>query len=86
MWRSLWSALDLVREGVAWRVGNGRRVNIWGDKWLSSMTYPKILSPTQLMSRDSKVCNLIDEEERVWNLDHLKEIFSAEEVELIRSI
>ena len=33
-WRSIMAAQSVVREGIKWRVGNGRNIQIWGDKWL----------------------------------------------------
>lgn len=32
IWRSLWSSLGLVKEGIVWRVGNGRIITIWKEK------------------------------------------------------
>lgn len=27
-------ALEVVKKGVRWQVGNGRCIQIWNDKWL----------------------------------------------------
>lgn len=29
LWRSLLSAKELIKEGMAWRIGNGKRMSIW---------------------------------------------------------
>ncbi|KAL2930942.1 hypothetical protein RDABS01_036352 [Bienertia sinuspersici] len=33
-WRSIWSVVAFVKEGVIWRVGDGRSVDIWNDPWV----------------------------------------------------
>ncbi|KAL3502492.1 hypothetical protein ACH5RR_036941 [Cinchona calisaya] len=33
-WKSLLSARDLVKHGLRMRVGDGRNLNIWNDKWV----------------------------------------------------
>jgi hypothetical protein len=33
-WRSIFGAREL-EEGIIWRVGNGKMINIWGDNWVS---------------------------------------------------
>jgi len=34
VWRSLLSATDLLKEGLVWRVGDGKSIHIWNDWWL----------------------------------------------------
>jgi hypothetical protein len=31
VWRSLFSAIDLLKEGLVWRVGDGKSIHIWND-------------------------------------------------------
>jgi hypothetical protein len=26
--------VDLIKEGIIWRIGNGESVNIWTDTWI----------------------------------------------------
>ena len=33
-WRSSFKALEVIRKGTQWRVGNGKLIHIWEDKWL----------------------------------------------------
>ena len=35
-WRSLWGAKSLLREGLQWRIGDGRKMMVWDDKWLQT--------------------------------------------------
>lgn len=34
LWKSLMAAKDLVVEGMAWRIGNGKKVLIMHDRWI----------------------------------------------------
>jgi hypothetical protein len=33
VWRSIFKARDLLEGGLRWRVGNGKSIKIWGDRW-----------------------------------------------------
>ena len=44
-WRSIYNSLEVIRKGTRWRVGNGRTIHIWKDKWLPIPTMYKICSP-----------------------------------------
>ena len=33
-WRSILKGVDLIKEGVIRRIGNGESVNIWTDPWI----------------------------------------------------
>lgn len=33
-WRSLMATCDALKNGLEWRVGDGRDIRIWGDKWI----------------------------------------------------
>ena len=44
-WRSIHSSLDVIRKGTHWRVGNGKLIHIWDDKWLPILSTYKVISP-----------------------------------------
>jgi hypothetical protein len=33
-WRSIWKAKPLLQEGLIWKVGDGSKIKIWGDRWI----------------------------------------------------
>jgi hypothetical protein len=83
IWRSIWNAKPLIQEGMVWRVGNGRNIKIWGDKWLPSPTTHTIQSPIRNLDGEAKVCELIDQDLNWWNIPLIKEVFRKEEAEMI---
>ena len=44
-WRSIHNSLQVLKEGIRWRVGNGKRIHIWEDRWLPTPTTYKVISP-----------------------------------------
>jgi hypothetical protein len=34
VWRSLLSAKELLQEGLVWRIGDGKSIKIWHDRWI----------------------------------------------------
>ena len=60
LWNSLWEGRKVIEQGALWRVGDGRRIEVWADPWLKKppdgkATHPVGVAPTKL-----KVCCLID--------------------------
>lgn len=41
-WKSIQGSCEVMREGLIWRVGNGKKVSIWKDKWIRSPTTYKV--------------------------------------------
>jgi hypothetical protein len=33
-WRSILRGVDLLKEGLIWRVGNGESIDMWKDHWI----------------------------------------------------
>ena len=69
-----------------WRVGNGRSIQIWKDRWLPRPTTLKIVSHSDRLLEDTIVDYLIDNNRRTWKQDILQELFWPDEIELIKSI
>jgi hypothetical protein len=85
-WHSILAARELLKEGLQWRVGDGKTIKIWGDKWIPRpMTYA-IQSHSSLVLIDARVVELIDPRTRSWNLSLIKATLSEQEAVLIRNL
>jgi hypothetical protein len=85
-WRSIFSTCDLLREGLVWRVGNDKKIQIWKDRWLPSPSTFRVLSLPTSMDPNEIVSKLIDVQSKWWNIPLLESLFSKEEAQLIQMI
>jgi hypothetical protein len=69
-----------------WRIGNGRDIKVWGDKWLPTPVSYMVQSPRIVLGEDAHVADLIDEDTKFWNIQLLDAIFSLEEAKVIKGI
>ncbi|XP_042984755.1 uncharacterized mitochondrial protein AtMg00310-like [Carya illinoinensis] len=86
IWRSIWKASELIKEGLRWRVGNGEKIKIWKDKWLNVPTSFRVQSPVMRLHKEARVEELIVKEGKIWNENLIRGIFVESEVEQILSI
>jgi hypothetical protein len=84
-WRSIWQAKPLLQEGLIWRVGNGAKIKLLNDKWLSTFPH-RIYDPIRALPRDARVADIINQEANWWNISLIEQIFPVEIVEKICSI
>ena len=84
--RSIHKSLKVLKQGTRWRVGNGKLVHIWDDKWLPTPTTYKVISPPKDFGDFPMVSSLIDEDTKMWRMDRLIEIFFPFEVNTILNI
>ena len=83
VWRSIMAAQGIVKKGLCWRMGNGRKIRVWHDNWIPNSYSHKITSPRGLFPMDYKVCEFIDDEKKCWDLELLNPTllpFEAEEI------
>ena len=59
-WKSILKGRDVIKRGVAWRIGLGLSVQVWGDNWLPTKHNPKIISPVVAGGEGAKVGDFID--------------------------
>ncbi|XP_062152086.1 uncharacterized protein LOC133860513 [Alnus glutinosa] len=85
-WRSIISSQALLKEGLCWRLGDGRSVQIWGDKWLTSPSTFAVQSPLSILPGDATGSALIDPVSKRWNVALVNSIFWKEEAECIIAI
>ena len=85
-WRSIMAAKEMIMVQSKWIIGNGRKVNIWCDRWLPLSKSFKVLSPQRHNTRMVKVAQLIDSETGRWKAKLIKETFLPHEADSILSI
>jgi hypothetical protein len=73
VWRGIEHGLDLLKQGIIWRIGDGMTVIIWRDNWLPREVGLKITSERK-SSRLIKVKSLIGAD-RKWNQDLVEKTF-----------
>ncbi|KAK2638558.1 hypothetical protein Ddye_026353 [Dipteronia dyeriana] len=81
LWISLiWGRL-LLEKGSRWRIGNGRSVFVYKDRWILHLTTFKVFSPHVLgkdtVEADLKTAN------GDWRADLIRDSFSLEEADVI---
>lgn len=66
-WRGIWETQKLLNVGQQWRVGDGRSIKIWKDRWVSGfdLLNPN-LNPGITIGWDDTVDLLLDANFK-WN-------------------
>ncbi|KAG6687379.1 hypothetical protein I3842_11G068200 [Carya illinoinensis] len=80
---SFLAAKYVLEEGLLWRVGNGKHIRIWTDKWVPRPSSYMIQSPVSILDKEASVDQLINPQTMQWNLGLIHSIFSEEEANLI---
>ncbi|XP_042942881.1 uncharacterized mitochondrial protein AtMg00310-like [Carya illinoinensis] len=84
-WRSIMKGNQLFKEGLIWRIGNGKSTKIWADHWIPSSPLHKV--DTRGEEKNLKwVSELIDPELKQWKESILRSHFNLEEIEKIKAI
>ena len=65
VWQSIWAGIQTFKKGSIWRVGDGAKINIWGDCWIPNSSSRKIVTvrANQVLTR---VHELIDPVSGEW--------------------
>ena len=85
-WQSILKARECIRMGAIWRIRDGRKVRIRGDKWLPTKHSSSIASPQKNFPSDARVCAIIDEEGPNWILDRVQDKFLPHKAQAVLSI
>jgi hypothetical protein len=80
VWRNFWKTRNLLNKGLLWRVGNGKNIKIWKERWLPNPMAFLVHSPSRGISDDVVVVEIIDKDARCWNVSLIKEVFPKNEV------
>ena len=87
VWRGTLKARSVLEKGMRWRIGSGREIKVWSDKWISKRSDMKVHSPTVEGLNDLRFNDLIIEDGRKrWSLELLGQYFNEEDRDLIITI
>jgi hypothetical protein len=81
-WRGIEHGLELLKEGLIRRVGNGKGINIWWDNWLPR-DYNLKPRAGKSNTRVRRVSQLLTNGSNEWNQDIVRRIFYVEDVACI---
>jgi len=85
-WRSILATRGIIEKGLRWSIGNGRKVNIWKDKWLPTLVSFKVCSSRRQVSDVEMVANLLDYEKGIWDANKVKDTFLPHEANAMLDI
>nr|XP_027071698.1 uncharacterized protein LOC113696490 [Coffea arabica] len=83
-WKSLHKGGELLQQGLYKRVGDGRSIKIWEDRWVAGSCNGKLTTAKPAGCQLECVHELI--EEGRWKTDTLHRWFNIDDVELITNI
>lgn len=83
-WKGVEYGLELLKQGLIWRIGNGKSVKIWRDPWLQR-EFSRRLITVKRNCRLKWVAELI-REDGTWDTDKISQYFWSMDVEEILKI
>ncbi|KAG7547813.1 Ribonuclease H domain [Arabidopsis suecica] len=84
-WRSIFQGMQLIKQGLKWRICDGNTVRVWHDQWLDNPPRPaKSLSIHN--STNLKVSDLMKPSTTIWDDNKLRELIHPEDIPIIQRI
>lgn len=81
-WRSILRGLELLKEGIIWRVGDGGSINAWRDPWIpTGSTRRGVMFRGQVLV--DKVSELINPILEQWDEELVTDLFGQEDAKEI---
>lgn len=85
MWQAIMYGLELLKQGIIWRIGSGSQVRIWRDPWIPG-DHSMRVTTKQGRCRLKWLSDLLDQERKDWDMNLLDSIFNMADVEAITKI
>lgn len=82
-WKSIFSAIEVVKRGTLWRIGDGKNVSVWGDDWIHRDICRKPFTPDLYELGDISVSNFLLPNGQGWDVTALQFVFWDEDVDAI---
>ena len=84
LWSSFLEERKVFEEGACWRVGDGKQIEVWVDAWLNKPPEYRATKPSQTPT-PLKVVALINEDNRSWKMEMVKDMFTETDAAIITS-
>ena len=84
-WCNILDGRDLLNDGIIWRIGDGKCVQVWSDPWLPRGTTRRPMAQ-QGQSIITKVNELINPLTETWDEELVGELFDPEDAKVILAI
>ncbi|KAK4394097.1 hypothetical protein Sango_1880500 [Sesamum angolense] len=79
-------ARPILEDGIRWRIGDGRSVQVWDDKWIPRPTTFQPITPKNRLCPGLRVADLIDEATRSWKTEQIDNLFWHDDAAVITTI
>lgn len=73
-------------QGLRWRVGDGRKVEVWKDPWLLTPYDFKVISRNPFLAHSIMESDLIGPQTRTWKLNLLENLLMERDNEKMLKI
>jgi len=80
VWRNITKCKELIRQGIAWTVGNGQDISFWRDNWIENRSLLDLLEveDQETFNSNLKVSEFI--EDKQWNVHKLGQYVSSQAI------
>jgi hypothetical protein len=85
VWKGVEFGLELLKEGLISRIGNGKSTQIMRDQWIPRAEGLKITA-LKKNTRCRWINQLIDQESKTWKSEAIHDIFFDHDTEAIQKI
>jgi hypothetical protein len=84
-WRSILRGMEILKEGIVWRIGDGENIKVWADPWIPRGTTrrPTAVRGQSIISTVSELLNPITD---TWDEELIRDIFIEEDTSHILAI
>jgi hypothetical protein len=79
-WKSILHGRELLKEGLIWRVGDGKKISVWEDNWIPRASVQRPLGHLPDAATVDKVSDLLLPGGHGWNEVKLRETFFEADV------
>ncbi|KAF7822290.1 reverse transcriptase [Senna tora] len=83
--RNLIAGRETLEKGLGWRLGNGEKIKVWGDKWIPALSSFCLSSPVPGVDWENVAVSSIIQNGS-WKLDGIKNFLTVKELDAIRSM